>query len=234
MKSWGGRKILERTRTCLFVFITQFGEQSRSVICVKAPQSCASSASRQNNTSTLKVPIFHLKWLTVHQETFFLNSVTLFSLFIMCTILTNCCFMAMSEPAYWAKYLEWVHLRGFLSVCVLKESNWVQGGGNSSVSPSFRRTAFSQRLMNQAELKCQDPNVKSKRKISRQVGFPLLVCVFQSSILSGNTEAVSSELQQVQPLLTSDLWPLTNPFTPTDAWRPSLGSTEALKHLLGC
>ncbi|KAM6953749.1 sodium channel protein type 3 subunit alpha-like [Aplochiton taeniatus] len=33
--------------------------------------------------------------------------VTLFSLFIMCTILTNCCFMAMSEPAYWAKYLEY-------------------------------------------------------------------------------------------------------------------------------
>ncbi|KAM4605975.1 sodium channel, voltage gated, type V-like, alpha b [Polymixia lowei] len=32
---------------------------------------------------------------------------TLFSLFIMCTILTNCCFMAMSEPAYWAKYLEY-------------------------------------------------------------------------------------------------------------------------------
>uniref|UniRef100_A0A4W6FTM8 Sodium channel protein n=1 Tax=Lates calcarifer TaxID=8187 RepID=A0A4W6FTM8_LATCA len=32
----------------------------------------------------------------------------LFSLlFIMCTILTNCCFMAMSEPAYWAKYLEY-------------------------------------------------------------------------------------------------------------------------------
>ncbi|GLD70108.1 sodium channel protein type 4 subunit alpha-like protein [Lates japonicus] len=25
----------------------------------------------------------------------------------MCTILTNCCFMAMSEPAYWAKYLEY-------------------------------------------------------------------------------------------------------------------------------
>uniref|UniRef100_A0A8D3AAP1 Sodium channel protein n=1 Tax=Scophthalmus maximus TaxID=52904 RepID=A0A8D3AAP1_SCOMX len=37
----------------------------------------------------------------------FLNSPTLFSLFIMCTILTNCCFMAMSEPAYWAKYLEY-------------------------------------------------------------------------------------------------------------------------------
>nr|XP_057915751.1 sodium channel protein type 4 subunit alpha B-like isoform X3 [Doryrhamphus excisus]XP_057915763.1 sodium channel protein type 4 subunit alpha B-like isoform X3 [Doryrhamphus excisus] len=32
---------------------------------------------------------------------------SLFSLFIMCTILTNCCFMAMSEPAYWAKYLEY-------------------------------------------------------------------------------------------------------------------------------
>ncbi|XP_014888715.1 sodium channel protein type 4 subunit alpha-like isoform X1 [Poecilia latipinna] len=32
---------------------------------------------------------------------------SLFSLFIMCTILTNCCFMAMSEPANWAKYLEY-------------------------------------------------------------------------------------------------------------------------------
>ncbi|XP_034042491.1 sodium channel protein type 4 subunit alpha B-like [Thalassophryne amazonica] len=32
---------------------------------------------------------------------------SLFSLVIMCTILTNCCFMAMSEPAYWAKYLEY-------------------------------------------------------------------------------------------------------------------------------
>ncbi|XP_013771201.1 sodium channel protein type 5 subunit alpha-like [Pundamilia nyererei] len=32
---------------------------------------------------------------------------SLFSLFIMCTILTNCCFMAMSEPEYWAKYLEY-------------------------------------------------------------------------------------------------------------------------------
>ncbi|KAM7390033.1 hypothetical protein PAMA_008280 [Pampus argenteus] len=36
-----------------------------------------------------------------------LNLLTLFSLFIMCTILTNCCFMAMSEPAYWAKYVEY-------------------------------------------------------------------------------------------------------------------------------
>ncbi|XP_061522813.1 sodium channel protein type 4 subunit alpha B-like [Phycodurus eques] len=32
---------------------------------------------------------------------------SLFSLFIMCTILTNCCFMAMSEPAAWAKYVEY-------------------------------------------------------------------------------------------------------------------------------
>ncbi|XP_035271256.1 sodium channel, voltage gated, type V-like, alpha b isoform X3 [Anguilla anguilla] len=32
---------------------------------------------------------------------------SLFSLFIMCTILTNCCFMAMSEPAQWAKYVEY-------------------------------------------------------------------------------------------------------------------------------
>uniref|UniRef100_A0A672LWV0 Sodium channel protein type 2 subunit alpha-like n=1 Tax=Sinocyclocheilus grahami TaxID=75366 RepID=A0A672LWV0_SINGR len=29
------------------------------------------------------------------------------TLFIMCTILTNCCFMAMSEPAQWAKYVEY-------------------------------------------------------------------------------------------------------------------------------
>nr|XP_015209750.1 PREDICTED: sodium channel protein type 4 subunit alpha-like isoform X1 [Lepisosteus oculatus] len=32
---------------------------------------------------------------------------SLFSLFIMCTILTNCVFMAMSEPAQWAKYVEY-------------------------------------------------------------------------------------------------------------------------------
>ncbi|XP_064202786.1 sodium channel protein type 4 subunit alpha-like isoform X4 [Anguilla rostrata] len=32
---------------------------------------------------------------------------SLFSLFIMCTILTNCCFMAMSKPAQWAKYVEY-------------------------------------------------------------------------------------------------------------------------------
>ncbi|XP_041960946.1 sodium channel protein type 4 subunit alpha B-like [Alosa sapidissima] len=32
---------------------------------------------------------------------------SLFSLFIMCTILTNCCFMAMSDPPHWTKYLEY-------------------------------------------------------------------------------------------------------------------------------
>uniref|UniRef100_A0A8C1RMS3 Sodium channel protein n=1 Tax=Cyprinus carpio TaxID=7962 RepID=A0A8C1RMS3_CYPCA len=36
-----------------------------------------------------------------------LTGCTLFSLFIMFTILTNCCFMAMSEPAQWAKYVEY-------------------------------------------------------------------------------------------------------------------------------
>ncbi|KAM6948357.1 sodium channel protein type 2 subunit alpha-like [Aplochiton taeniatus] len=30
-----------------------------------------------------------------------------FYLFIMCTILTNCCFMALSDPAPWTKYLEY-------------------------------------------------------------------------------------------------------------------------------
>ncbi|KAG5285832.1 hypothetical protein AALO_G00007970 [Alosa alosa] len=29
------------------------------------------------------------------------------TLFIMCTILTNCCFMAMSDPPHWTKYLEY-------------------------------------------------------------------------------------------------------------------------------
>uniref|UniRef100_A0A8C4S8P6 Sodium channel protein n=1 Tax=Erpetoichthys calabaricus TaxID=27687 RepID=A0A8C4S8P6_ERPCA len=32
---------------------------------------------------------------------------TLFSLFIMCTILTNCVFMAMTDPEPWAKYVEY-------------------------------------------------------------------------------------------------------------------------------
>ncbi|KAK7163705.1 hypothetical protein R3I93_007688 [Phoxinus phoxinus] len=32
---------------------------------------------------------------------------SLFSLFIMCTILTNCSFMAMSDPPLWTKYLEY-------------------------------------------------------------------------------------------------------------------------------
>ncbi|XP_051983671.1 sodium channel protein type 4 subunit alpha-like [Xyrauchen texanus] len=32
---------------------------------------------------------------------------SLFSLFIMCTILTNCCFMAMPDPPLWTKYLEY-------------------------------------------------------------------------------------------------------------------------------
>ncbi|KAG1969032.1 sodium channel protein type 2 subunit alpha [Pimephales promelas] len=32
---------------------------------------------------------------------------SLFSLFIMCTILTNCTFMAMSDPPLWTKYLEY-------------------------------------------------------------------------------------------------------------------------------
>lgn len=45
----------------------------------------------------------------------FLNpSPTLFSLFIMFTILTNCFFMAMSDPAPWTKYLEWVHAPFFM------------------------------------------------------------------------------------------------------------------------
>uniref|UniRef100_A0A3B4B532 Ion transport domain-containing protein n=1 Tax=Periophthalmus magnuspinnatus TaxID=409849 RepID=A0A3B4B532_9GOBI len=38
---------------------------------------------------------------------FSLTLSTLFSLFIMCTILTNCFFMAMSDPPTWSKYLEY-------------------------------------------------------------------------------------------------------------------------------
>uniref|UniRef100_A0A671P6X8 Sodium channel protein n=1 Tax=Sinocyclocheilus anshuiensis TaxID=1608454 RepID=A0A671P6X8_9TELE len=40
-------------------------------------------------------------------EEFFLYIKEFSFLFIMCTILTNCCFMAMSEPAQWAKYVEY-------------------------------------------------------------------------------------------------------------------------------
>uniref|UniRef100_A0A8C7N5J9 Sodium channel protein n=1 Tax=Oncorhynchus kisutch TaxID=8019 RepID=A0A8C7N5J9_ONCKI len=45
--------------------------------------------------------------LTKHMRIYFNLFFTLFSLFIMCTILTNCCFMAMSDPAPWTKYLEY-------------------------------------------------------------------------------------------------------------------------------
>ncbi|TSK16081.1 Sodium channel protein type 2 subunit alpha [Bagarius yarrelli] len=47
------------------------------------------------------------RYVTLGMFRFFLNTFTLFSLFIMCTILTNCCFMAMSEPVQWAKYVEY-------------------------------------------------------------------------------------------------------------------------------
>uniref|UniRef100_A0A672MMF5 Ion transport domain-containing protein n=1 Tax=Sinocyclocheilus grahami TaxID=75366 RepID=A0A672MMF5_SINGR len=49
---------------------------------------------------------FHLVRRASIRILFSLTGATLFSLFIMCTILTNCCFMAMSEPAQWAKYVE--------------------------------------------------------------------------------------------------------------------------------
>uniref|UniRef100_A0A6Q2YDG1 Sodium channel protein n=1 Tax=Esox lucius TaxID=8010 RepID=A0A6Q2YDG1_ESOLU len=50
---------------------------------------------------------FYVITLTHHFFNFFLNPFfTLFSLFIMCTILTNCFFMAMSDPAPWTKYLD--------------------------------------------------------------------------------------------------------------------------------
>ncbi|KAJ8337206.1 hypothetical protein SKAU_G00384260 [Synaphobranchus kaupii] len=45
---------------------------------------------------------------------------TLFSLFIMCTILTNCCFMAMSEPDYWAKYVEYTFTAIYTFESVIK------------------------------------------------------------------------------------------------------------------
>uniref|UniRef100_A0A6Q2XXC2 Sodium channel protein n=1 Tax=Esox lucius TaxID=8010 RepID=A0A6Q2XXC2_ESOLU len=80
--------------------------------------------------------------------TFSLTTCTLFSLFIMCTILTNCCFMAMSEPAYWAKYVEYtftgiytfesmikILARGFLSVLYVTEFVDL---GNVSALRTFR------------------------------------------------------------------------------------------------
>uniref|UniRef100_A0A673AXD9 Ion transport domain-containing protein n=1 Tax=Sphaeramia orbicularis TaxID=375764 RepID=A0A673AXD9_9TELE len=64
---------------------------------------------RFSATSALYVfsPFHPIRRIAIKILCCFLNLLTLFSLFIMCTILTNCCFMAMSEPAYWAKYLEY-------------------------------------------------------------------------------------------------------------------------------
>uniref|UniRef100_A0A8C8K0G0 Sodium channel protein n=1 Tax=Oncorhynchus tshawytscha TaxID=74940 RepID=A0A8C8K0G0_ONCTS len=71
-----------------------------------------------------------------------------FCLFIMCTILTNCCFMAMSEPEYWAKYVEYtftgiytfeslikILARGFLSLLYVTEFVDL---GNVSALRTFR------------------------------------------------------------------------------------------------
>ncbi|KAL4623474.1 sodium channel protein type 4 subunit alpha-like [Arapaima gigas] len=45
--------------------------------------------------------------ILVHSYPFFSRKDHTLCLFIMCTILTNCCFMAMSDPAQWTKYLEY-------------------------------------------------------------------------------------------------------------------------------
>lgn len=50
------------------------------------------------------------KWGALAQETLcslsFLDFLTLFSMFIMVTILTNCVFMTMSDPPPWSKDVE--------------------------------------------------------------------------------------------------------------------------------
>ncbi|TRZ00456.1 hypothetical protein DNTS_012950, partial [Danionella cerebrum] len=60
----------------------------------------------------------------------------------MCTILTNCCFMAMSEPAQWAKYVERLDL-AYLSVeiCSLGEDICLQQLTRSS-SPRYTFTGI--------------------------------------------------------------------------------------------
>ncbi|XP_076018233.1 sodium channel protein type 5 subunit alpha-like [Genypterus blacodes] len=45
---------------------------------------------------------------------------SLFSLFIMCTILTNCCFMGLSDPAPWTKYLEYTFTAIYTFESVIK------------------------------------------------------------------------------------------------------------------
>uniref|UniRef100_A0A674AL96 Sodium channel protein n=1 Tax=Salmo trutta TaxID=8032 RepID=A0A674AL96_SALTR len=46
------------------------------------------------------IVLLQFMYMLLLNPPFSLTTGTLFSLFIMCTILTNCCFMAMSEPAY--------------------------------------------------------------------------------------------------------------------------------------
>ncbi|XP_061110764.1 sodium channel protein type 4 subunit alpha-like [Conger conger] len=45
---------------------------------------------------------------------------SLFSLFIMCTILTNCCFMAITEPPTWAKHVEYTFTAIYTFESVIK------------------------------------------------------------------------------------------------------------------
>uniref|UniRef100_A0A3Q3EBL2 Sodium channel protein n=1 Tax=Labrus bergylta TaxID=56723 RepID=A0A3Q3EBL2_9LABR len=63
---------------------------------------------RFSSTSALYIfsPFHFIRTIAI-KNTFLNLFLTLFSLFIMFTILTNCCFMAMSDPAPWTKYLEY-------------------------------------------------------------------------------------------------------------------------------
>lgn len=49
---------------------------------------------------------FHLRSVFVPHGPILLNSRTLFSMIIMCTILTNCIFMTFSDPPEWSKQVE--------------------------------------------------------------------------------------------------------------------------------
>uniref|UniRef100_A0AAZ1X395 Ion transport domain-containing protein n=1 Tax=Oreochromis aureus TaxID=47969 RepID=A0AAZ1X395_OREAU len=53
-------------------------------------------------------PFNPLRILAIKDKKIFLTNTTLFSLFIMVTILTNCVFMTMSDPPAWSKTVEYV------------------------------------------------------------------------------------------------------------------------------
>uniref|UniRef100_A0A8C1VCQ3 Sodium channel protein n=1 Tax=Cyprinus carpio TaxID=7962 RepID=A0A8C1VCQ3_CYPCA len=107
-----------------------------------------------------------------------LTGCTLFSLFIMCTILTNCCFMAMSEPAQWAKYVD----------CLFKRLHFC-------LNPSgFRRISVSCAVMKYVTEFVDLGNVSALRT------FRVLRALKTISVIPGLKTIVGALIQSVKKL----------------------------------